>query len=243
MPTEELIEACHRMGMPAMEGINAKYYPKLREMKMVPAIVGSHGFKKGPLNRDNHAMCIEKLREGIDMAAEFGSPSVITFTGMREEGITDEQADRNCVDCWKQVIGTRRRRRSILCLEHLNTRDDTHPMKGHPGYFGDDVDLCIDLIQQGRLAADEAAVRHLPRADHERRRDPPDRPVQGLHRPLPHGRRAGPRRDGRHAGDQLPADHAGDPRDRLHRLRRPGVHSHLARQIGALRHAVRLCDV
>jgi hypothetical protein len=25
MPTEELIEVCHRMGMPAMEGINAKF--------------------------------------------------------------------------------------------------------------------------------------------------------------------------------------------------------------------------
>jgi hydroxypyruvate isomerase len=61
-----------------------------------------------------------------------------------------------------------------LVLEHLNSRDDTHPMKGHPGYYGDDVDHCIELIKQGRLAADEAAVRHLPRADHERRRDPAD---------------------------------------------------------------------
>jgi hydroxypyruvate isomerase len=35
-----------------------------------------------------------------------------------------------------------------LVLEHLNSRDDTHPMKGHPGYFGDDVDFCVDLIRQ-----------------------------------------------------------------------------------------------
>ena len=33
-------------------------------------------------------------------------------------------------------------------VEHLNSRDDTHPMKGHPGYFGDDVDFCVDLIKQ-----------------------------------------------------------------------------------------------
>jgi len=78
MPTEELIEVCHRMGMPAMEGINAKFYPKLREKKMVPAVVGSHGFKKGPLNSDHHAMCIEKIRAGIDKAAEFGSPGVMS---------------------------------------------------------------------------------------------------------------------------------------------------------------------
>jgi len=33
-------------------------------------------------------------------------------------------------------------------LEHLNTRDDTHPMKGHPGYFGEDVDHCVEMIRK-----------------------------------------------------------------------------------------------
>jgi hydroxypyruvate isomerase len=32
-------------------------------------------------------------------------------------------------------------------MEHLNSRDSSHPMKGHPGYFGDDVDFCVDLIK------------------------------------------------------------------------------------------------
>ena len=35
-----------------------------------------------------------------------------------------------------------------VCLEHLNTRDDSHPMKGHPGYQGDDVEYCIDILKQ-----------------------------------------------------------------------------------------------
>jgi hydroxypyruvate isomerase len=148
MPMETLIEACHRMGMPAMEGIDKKYYPRLRELGMTPAIVGSHGFKKGPFNRENHAFCIEKLREGIDLAAEFASPNVITFTGYREAGISDEAGMRNCVECWKQVVGYAEQKGVNLCLEHLNTRDDTHPMKGHPGYFGDDMDLCIDLVKR-----------------------------------------------------------------------------------------------
>lgn len=148
MPVEQLISACHRMGLPAMEGIGRQYYPQIRKLGMQIALVGSHGFKTGPLNRDNHALCIEKLREGIDVAVEFGSPSVITFTGMRESGISDSQAIRNCLDCWKQVIGYAEEKGINLVLEHLNSRDDSHPMKGHPGYFGDDVDLCIDLIKQ-----------------------------------------------------------------------------------------------
>ncbi|NUQ66392.1 MAG: TIM barrel protein [Pirellulales bacterium] len=148
MPTEELIEACHRMGMPAMEGIDKKHYPRLRELGMTPGIVGSHGFQKGPFHRDNHAFCIEKLREGIRTAAEFGSPNVICFTGYREGKISDEAGMQSCVDCWKQVIGLAEEKGVNLCLEHLNTRDATHPMKGHPGYFGDDMDLCIDLVKR-----------------------------------------------------------------------------------------------
>jgi len=148
MPMEQLIEACHRLGMPAMEGIDQKYYPRIRELGMKVAIVGSHGFKRGPLDPDNRAFCIEKLRSGIDLAARYGSPNVITFTGMQKKGISHEQAIRNCVECWKEVMGYAEKKKVNLCLEHLNTRDNTHPMKGHPGYFGNDVDLCIDLIKR-----------------------------------------------------------------------------------------------
>ncbi len=148
LPTEELIEACHRMGMPAMEGIGREHYPKLRELGIKIAIVGSHGFQTGPVSRDNHTMCLAKLREAIDVADQFKSPNVITFTGMRAAGISDRQGARNCVECWKQVVGQAEKKGVTICLEHLNTRDDTHPMKGHPGYFGDDVDFCVDLIKR-----------------------------------------------------------------------------------------------
>jgi hydroxypyruvate isomerase len=148
LPVEELIAACHRMGMPAMEGIDRRYYPELAKRGMAVSIVGSHGFTKGPLSRENHAFCRDRLTQAIDTAASVGSPNVITFTGMREKGISDAAAAANCVACWKQVIGRAEEKGVTLCLEHLNTRDDTHPMKGHPGYFGDDVDRCIDLIQR-----------------------------------------------------------------------------------------------
>jgi hydroxypyruvate isomerase len=148
IPPEELIEACHRLGMHAMEGIDEKYYPLIREKGMAIALVsGGHGFKKGPLDPDNRDFCIESLRKAIDLAAEVGSPNVITFTGMRKSGVSDEQADKNCIDVWKEVVPLAEEKGVNLCLEHLNSRDDSHPMKGHPGYYGDDVDHCIDLIK------------------------------------------------------------------------------------------------
>ena len=88
------------------------------------------------------------MREGIDAAVEFGARRVITFTGMREKGITDELGTKNCLDCWKEVLGYAEQKKITLCLEHLNSRDNTHPMKGHPGYFGDDVDRCVEMIKQ-----------------------------------------------------------------------------------------------
>jgi hydroxypyruvate isomerase len=147
MPTEQLIEACHRMGVPAMD-VGRNHYPQLRKLGMKLTMSGGHGFMKGPFSRDNHAFCVEKLREGIDAAVQCDCSNVITFTGMRVKGISDEQGTRNCVDCWKQVMGYAEAKNVNLCLEILNTRDDTHPMKGHPGYFGDDVDFCVDLIKR-----------------------------------------------------------------------------------------------
>ena len=148
MPTPELAKLCKEIGLVAMEGIGAEHYPMVKELGMEISLVGSHGFARGPFNPANHDFVIEKLREGIDLAVKFGAKSVITFTGMREAGISDEQGAKNCVDCWKRVIPYAAEKKINLCLEHLNSRDNTHPMKGHPGYFGDDVDFCVELIKR-----------------------------------------------------------------------------------------------
>ena len=148
MPAEQLAKHCREIGLVAIEGISASHYSAVRQLGLKISLVGSHGFRQGPINRENHDFCAQKLKEGIDLAAEVKCPSVITFTGMREDAIDDETGAKNCVDCWKSVIGYAEQKKINLCLEHLNSRDDSHPMKGHPGYFGDDVDFCVDLINQ-----------------------------------------------------------------------------------------------
>ncbi len=148
MPAEELAAHCKAMGLKAIEGINPTLYPKMREMGLDISLVSSHGFKTGVCNRDQHAQVVKILRERIDLAAASGYKSVITFTGMLPKGVSPEQAAKNCVEGWKKVVGHAEKKKINVCFEHLNTRDDTHPMKGHPGYFGDDVDHCIDMIKQ-----------------------------------------------------------------------------------------------
>ena len=144
----ELARRSKAMGVTAIEGIDAKYYPQMREMGLDISLVSSHGFQRGMCDRTYHDECVRILRERIELAAQQGYKSVITFTGYLPAGVSPERATQNCIDGWKKVVGFAEEKGVTLCLEHLNTRDDTHPMKGHPGYFGDDVDHCIDIIKQ-----------------------------------------------------------------------------------------------
>ena len=149
MPMMELATHCKAIGIEAMEGVSAKDYPAIRKLGLKISLVsGGHGFKQGPCVAANRDMVVEKLKNGIDLAAQIGTKSVITFTGMREKGLTDKAGATNCVEAWKMVMSYAEKKKINLVLEHLNTRDDSHPMKGHPGYFGEDVDHCVELIRK-----------------------------------------------------------------------------------------------
>ena len=144
----ELAKHCKAIGFVGMEGIPRDAYPEVKKLGIEISLVSSHGFAKGPCNPENHDEVVTKLNEAIDAAIEVNCPSVITFTGMRFDGMDDEKAAQNCIDTWKEVLPKAEKAGITLVLEHLNSRDDSHPMKGHPGYFGDDVDFCADLINQ-----------------------------------------------------------------------------------------------
>jgi len=144
----ELAKHCKAIGFVGMEGIPRDAYPEVKKLGLDISLVSSHGFAKGPCNPENHDEVVTKLNEAIDAAIEVNCPSVITFTGMRFDGMDDEKAAQNCIDAWKEVLPKAEKAGITLVLEHLNSRDDSHPMKGHPGYFGDDVDFCVDLINQ-----------------------------------------------------------------------------------------------
>jgi len=148
MPVPELMDHCVQVGIEAIEGIDPRFYPEAQAKGLKVALVSSHGFATGPVDRAHHPLCVNKLRASIDLAVEFGAPSVITFTGMRVPGMSDVTAEQNCLDCWKQVIDYAEEKNVTLVLEHLNSRDGSHPMKGHPGYYGDNVEQCIELVKR-----------------------------------------------------------------------------------------------
>jgi len=148
MPVPELLDHCAAIGIEAIEGVDPSHFALARSKGLKIALVGSHGFQKGPTDPSHHAECVAKLTKAIDIAVDVGAPSVITFTGMRVDGMQDATAETNCLECWKRVIEHAETKKITLVLEHLNSRDSSHPMKGHPGYFGDDVERCFDLVRR-----------------------------------------------------------------------------------------------
>jgi hydroxypyruvate isomerase len=148
MDTLELAKHAKDIGLVGIEGIDRKYYPDVKKLGLEISLVSGHGFSNGPCNPKFRDEVIAKLTEGIDVASEVGAKKVITFTGMKFDGMDREQAIKDCIDTWKVVLPHAEKKGITLVLEHLNSRDSSHPMKGHPGYFGDDVDFCVDLIKQ-----------------------------------------------------------------------------------------------
>lgn len=148
MKAEVLAKHGKEIGLVAIEGIPRDAYKPAKEIGLEISLVSSHGFAQGPCNPKFREEVIAKLTDAIEVAAAIGSRRVITFTGMRFEGMDDIQAAKDCIEVWKKVLPLAEQKGITLCLEHLNSRDSSHPMKGHPGYFGDNVDFCVELIRR-----------------------------------------------------------------------------------------------
>jgi hydroxypyruvate isomerase len=144
---EAMCKTAKQLGCVSIELIDPMHWPTLKKHGLTCAIAGSHGFVKGLNNPAHWDECLDKLRTRIDQCAEAGVPSVISFTGMREN-IPDDVGQKNCVEGFKKIVGHAEQKKVTICLEMLNSRDASHPMKGHPGYQGDHTEYCIDILKR-----------------------------------------------------------------------------------------------
>jgi sugar phosphate isomerase/epimerase len=123
---------------------------------MTPNGMPDPPFQKGFNNPRFLDELVHRTKGTIDLCADGGSPNAIAFIGFKWIDPTDptsgeidraEAADQ-CVRGLKQVVGHAEAKNVNICIEILNTRDVSHPMKGHPGYQGDDLDLIADVIRR-----------------------------------------------------------------------------------------------
>ena len=146
MPLEELARNAARMGLHSVELVEIADWPILKKHNLICAITGSHGFAKGFAHKEEHAECIESLRQSIDATAAAGFPNVITFSGFRR-GLSDEEAQNNMVEGLKKIIGYAEKKKVNLCLEMLNSRV-AEEMKGHPDYMCDKIEYAVEVCQR-----------------------------------------------------------------------------------------------
>jgi sugar phosphate isomerase/epimerase len=157
---EKTCEVTQELGVPSVEVIGPEHWPLLKKHGLVCALApnGMPGapFMRGFNNTKFHAENLERTGKMIDDCADAKFPSVITFVGYKwidpddpKSGtITQDDAHTNCVKGLKELARHAEKKGVTVCLEHLNTRDDTDPMKGHPGYQGDDLDFVVSILKK-----------------------------------------------------------------------------------------------
>ena len=158
---EKICQVAKELGCVSVELTDPANFPTIKKYGLSCAIGQidlnpDPPFLRGFNNPDNWPRVIDATKKAIDAAAAFGVPSVICFTGYsirdpknpKSGFITPEKGAKNCVAGFKKVVGYAEKAKVTLCLEMLNSRDASHPMKGHPGYQGDHTDYCIDILKQ-----------------------------------------------------------------------------------------------
>jgi hydroxypyruvate isomerase len=159
MSVADLARHAAALGMKSVELVPTADWPTLKQHGLTCAIASSHGFVRGWNDPANWDFCTEKITAAIEAAAEFGCPTVITFSGMRgnlpagAEG--DEIGQRNFVEGIKRVLPLAEKKRVTLALEMLNSRVDVE-MKGHPGYQCDSIEWAAEVCD--RVGSDRLKI-------------------------------------------------------------------------------------
>lgn len=143
---EKTCQVAKQLGCKSVEIVEPEQWHILKKYDLVCGMTISHWFDKGMNNPKYQEMCLDKIRKTIDVCADAGFPNVITFTGPRED-ISDDDGIKNCVSGYKKVIGYAEEKKINLCLENINSRINID-MVGVPGYQGDHVDYCMEIIRQ-----------------------------------------------------------------------------------------------
>jgi sugar phosphate isomerase/epimerase len=155
---DRICQTVKQLGCQSVELAPHELWPKIRSYGLDIAVamngMPNPVFAKG-LNNPRYAEeVIATTKLAIDRCAEAGVTRVLAFTGHKWTDADDPESPEiplaegaaNTIKNLRELANYAEPRGVTLCLEQLNTRDDSHPMKGHPGYQGDDIDYCAQII-------------------------------------------------------------------------------------------------
>ena len=163
IPIPQLAEYSAKIGLKGVDLLKADEWDIPRRYGLICTMGYAGGGEiKSALNRtENHAAIEEAFRINIPLAAKAGVPNVITFSGNRA-GMSDDEGARNTIAGLNRVKKIAEDNGVTICLELLNSKRDHHD------YMCDHTAWGVRVVQRGEFAEREAALRHLPHADHGR---------------------------------------------------------------------------
>ncbi len=157
---ERTCQVARQLGCLSVEIVPPEQWGILQKHKLTCAIAPNGmpdaPFVRGFNNPRYHEELITRMRKVIDACAAARVPNIIAFTGYKWRDANNPKSGEisrgdgadNCVKGLRGIVGHAEKRGVTICMEHLNTRDSSHPMKGHPGYQGDDLDWMAGIIRR-----------------------------------------------------------------------------------------------
>lgn len=157
---QQICDCAKQIGIESIELLPPDLVPLVVKQGLGSAL-GVNGmadppFVKGLNNKRHHKEIIDKTTQAIARCVQFGIPNVIAFTGyalpdistQNSTAISLEEGADNCAEALRELSKIGEQNEVTICIEQLNTRDGTHPMKGHPGYQGDSIDYCANIVRR-----------------------------------------------------------------------------------------------
>ena len=150
---EEFLSQAKALGVVGVELFEVEHWSLLKKYDLICAATKTHTFIRGMNNVNHHTECFSALEAAIDITSTAGFPNVMTFTGLSDTSaepngsiVSKEEGFANCVTGYKRMARLAEKKNVTMVLEPLNSKVSEN-MKGHPGYQGDHIEYCIDIIK------------------------------------------------------------------------------------------------
>lgn len=145
MTVEQLAAAARDIGLRSIELIGPNDWPVVREYGLTCAVAGAPG-RAGNMTRgfnrlEDHEWLLPAYETILHQAADAGVPSVLCFSGNREE-LSDAEGLENCARGLGQLTRLAERVGVTLVIELLNSKVD------HPDYQCDSTPWGVALVEK-----------------------------------------------------------------------------------------------
>ncbi len=150
---EVFLQHASSLGVKGVELFPVAHWSMLKKYKLICAATKSHTFIRGMNNKNHHPECFGILEKAMEATSAAGFPNVMTFTGLADttdqkngSKVSAAEGMRNCIEGYKKMARIAEQKKVTMVLEPLNSKVAEN-MKGHPGYQGDHIDYCMEIIK------------------------------------------------------------------------------------------------